>query len=144
MSSLCISTHLIQSSRQLLFWFFQFLYKYYDGFPIYNVAYFGPQEICRQLISGIFWSKSYKFQSRNYSGLGNANAFCANRWNTIQVSAVLWLFLPNLFGRPSFVKKAENFEFFSNTFDIPHCPLRFVIVTFVFYEPICKISLLIG
>ena len=40
-----------------------------------------------------------------------------------------------IFCRPVFVKKADIFDFFSNTFDIPHCPLLFVIVTFIFYEP---------
>ena len=54
------------------------------------------------------------------------------------------LIFAEIFCRPVFVKKAEIFEFFSNTFDIPHCPLRFVIVTFFFSEPIGKISLLIG
>ena len=61
-----------------------------------------------------------------------------------QLSGVLWEFLPNFFFRPIFVKKAEIFEFFSNTFHIPHCPLRFVIVTIIFIKCICKIHSLLG
>ena len=37
----------------------------------------------------------------------------------------------NFLFRPVFVKKAENFDFFPNSFDIAHCPKRFVNVAFV-------------
>ena len=39
-------------------------------------------------------------------------------------------------------KTAEFFEFFPNRFDIPHCPLRFLILTLIFYELIFGIRLL--
>ena len=61
-----------------------------------------------------------------------------------QLSGVLWEFLPNFFFRPIFVKKAETFEFFPNSFYIACGPKRFVNVAFIFYERICKISLIIG
>ena len=59
--------------------------------------------------------------------------------HSVQRRAVIF-FAKNFF-RPVFVKKAELFEIFRNRIDIPHCPLRFLKLTLIFYKRICKIRL---
>ena len=62
--------------------------------------------------------------------------FWTNWWNTIQLSGMHWYFLPKVVFRPVFVKKLE---FFRSRFDIPHCPVRFLTLTLIFYKHFCRI-----
>ena len=49
-----------------------------------------------------------------------------------------------LFRSAIFRQKNGNFSNLTEQFDTPHCPLRFVFVTFIFYKRTCKNRSLIG
>ena len=51
------------------------------------------------------------------------------------------ILLAQTFSSQFMSKKAENFDFSRHTFDITHCPLRFLTMTLFFYKCICGIRL---